>query len=341
MFERRGRFNRDAFTLVELLVVIAVIGILIGLLLPAVQAAREAARRMQCSNNLKQLGLGFMNYESAFKTFPASGLIDWNTLNQSSWGIAILPFIEQANLYNKYDHRFDANYHRGPIAEANVKVISTPLQLFDCPSSPHSAADVFDGTLNLFVGGKFTSKVIWTAAPSDYANAHNVWGTIADLAYKGNPGDFRSLEGALQGREAGTGLGERHNGSISTIVDGTSNTILLSEKTGGRTIYLKRTATPLQRNGGSWGKGNGVGLSGVPYGTWDGKNLSDLYRFLFQGGPCGINCMNYRGFHSFHSGGVNATLCDGSVQFLGEHIDAYVLASLVTRAKGEAFTMPD
>ena len=87
-----------AFTLVELLVVIAIIGILIALLLPAVQAAREAARRAQCSNNLKQIGLGLLNYESTFKTFPPDWVLTGD-LNVQGWGVKILPFIEQSALY--------------------------------------------------------------------------------------------------------------------------------------------------------------------------------------------------------------------------------------------------
>ena len=87
--------TRGGFTLVELLVVIAIIGILVGLLLPAVQAAREAARRMQCSNNLKQLGLAFHNYESANRTFPPGYLAD-NRLNVQMWGTMILPFMNAA-----------------------------------------------------------------------------------------------------------------------------------------------------------------------------------------------------------------------------------------------------
>ena len=95
MFARNLERRRSAFTLVELLVVIAIIGILVGLLLPAVQAAREAARRMSCSSNVRQLTLGMMNYESAFKVLPPG----WND-HGTFWSAAILPQIEQTNTYN-------------------------------------------------------------------------------------------------------------------------------------------------------------------------------------------------------------------------------------------------
>ena len=108
-----NRSIRRGFTLVELLVVIAVIGILVGLLLPAVQAAREAARRMQCSNNLKQLGLSLHNYESSFKVFPLGVLQNNLALEfgypRLTWGIHIYPFIEQSVIYNQFSFSLGSN----------------------------------------------------------------------------------------------------------------------------------------------------------------------------------------------------------------------------------------
>ncbi len=110
--------SRRGFTLVELLVVIAIIGILVGLLLPAVQAAREAARRMQCSNNVKQIALACHNYESAFRVFPAGGIVSYpasvtltatnfctvgSDRTQAPWSVLVLPFLEETNLYNRFD----------------------------------------------------------------------------------------------------------------------------------------------------------------------------------------------------------------------------------------------
>ncbi len=117
---------RSAFTLVELLVVIAIIGVMVGLLLPAVQGAREAARRMSCQNNLKQMSLAAMNYESAYRVMPPRrNLTDGN---RRGWGPSILPYIEQTALGG--DYRFDRNFY----APENAANIAVPLPLFLCPS---------------------------------------------------------------------------------------------------------------------------------------------------------------------------------------------------------------
>tara|TARA_R110002049_G_scaffold285698_4_gene466913 strand:+ start:14830 stop:15837 length:1008 start_codon:yes stop_codon:yes gene_type:complete len=125
--------RRFAFTLVELLVVVAIIGILVGLLLPAVQAAREAARRMQCSNNLKQIALACHNYQSAFKCFPPSAVVDLSvstTGNNGSWGVhgRILPFLEQGNVFEKVDLSIAWD---GQDAIDGLKI-----PVYACPSDP-------------------------------------------------------------------------------------------------------------------------------------------------------------------------------------------------------------
>src|SRR4030067_2574332 len=139
------RAFRKAFTLVELLVVIAIIGILIALLLPAVQAAREAARRTQCSNNLKQIGLGLHNYHDTYKTFPFSYMIDPSNLNVQMWGVRILPYIEQGPIYDQWNNETPPineagllGFHAAVVAK-NLQLIQTPLEVVACPSTPASA----------------------------------------------------------------------------------------------------------------------------------------------------------------------------------------------------------
>lgn len=135
---------RAAFTLVELLVVIAIIGVLVALLLPAVQAAREAARRMQCSNHLKQIALGIHHYEHAYQAFPPAA-VNWSTPGHPNHsGIAfVLPYLEQASIQHLY--RMDVPWSHA----ANKTAIETTLNILRCPSAPHSAlytSDYFSAT---------------------------------------------------------------------------------------------------------------------------------------------------------------------------------------------------
>lgn len=124
--------KRSGFTLIELLVVIAIIAVLVSLLLPAVQQAREAARRTQCTNNLKQIGLALHNYESSYGMFPPSRINISNPVFQQSWQVMILPQIEQTNLYNKYN--FNTNW----FDQSNDSVITQNIRMFRCPSAQDS-----------------------------------------------------------------------------------------------------------------------------------------------------------------------------------------------------------
>src|SRR5687767_6993146 len=124
------RCERQAFTLVELLVVIAIIGVLVALLLPAVQAAREASRRMQCSNNLKQIALALHNYHDVHKTFPPAYIPDADGKPMHSWRVLILPYIEQQPLFTQYDFNEPWN---GP---NNSRLANISIPVYHCPSEP-------------------------------------------------------------------------------------------------------------------------------------------------------------------------------------------------------------
>src|SRR5437899_216277 len=153
---------RRAFTLVELLVVIAIIGVLVALLLPAVQSAREAARRMQCSNNLKQIGLGLHNFHDVFGSLPAGAVtssakppaMKFQILNNKihGWAIFVYPYIEQKNLFDQY--HFDVNWYDAPNQLVREQYVST----FICPSS----------LIPRRLDSSSTSGVTWRAAASDY-----------------------------------------------------------------------------------------------------------------------------------------------------------------------------
>ncbi len=167
----------------ELLVVIAIIGVLVGLLLPAVQAAREAARRAQCTNNVRQIGLSVTNYESAFRRFP-SGWVDWKQTTKPGWSVsqALLPYMEQSNIVNLLDTN-------SPIdATVNRPYLQTVVPTFLCPSDPGESifqlgADTGvdeDGGHNIDLGPK-----LFRIAKSNYVG---VFGTleIDDFPYKGD-----------------------------------------------------------------------------------------------------------------------------------------------------------
>ncbi len=215
--------KRRAFTLVELLVVIAIIGILVGLLLPAVQAAREAARRMQCSNNIRQLGIAIHNYESAYQRLP-SGWVSSGNSGVPGWGWAagLLPFMEGTNLANSIDWR-------QPIAAAVHDTIRvTVVPSFICPSDPYD---------NLFEIAEAEEDEHGGHAHhgGNVDEGHKLF-SISKSNYVGMFGDFE-LEDAPY---AGNGI---FYGSSKTkfahVTDGLSNTIMLGEHSGqlGSTIW--------------------------------------------------------------------------------------------------------
>ena len=307
---------RHAFTLIELLVVIAIIAVLIGLLLPAVQKVREAAARMSCSNNLKQLGLALHNHESTYGYFPSSIRPAGSTaLARVSWLIPTLAYIEQDNLRKNYD----ATQTWG--AAANLPITAQKIKILQCPSAPN--ADRKDGD---------PQTQTWnTIAVSDYAASTGV----APAA---------SSTGAFQ-----PGILEKNRNSgnrIAEVGDGLSNTIAVTESAGRPQIYQlgKPYLTPpglgTQINGGGWAR--------------PASDL-DFYSSTADGtafpGPCAVNCTNGFVFsaypdakfgtegssspYSFHSGGVNTLLGDGSVRFVRASVTAQTFAALVTRNGGE------
>jgi prepilin-type N-terminal cleavage/methylation domain-containing protein/prepilin-type processing-associated H-X9-DG protein len=334
--DARSRRSR-AFTLIELLVVIAIIAILIALLLPAVQQAREAARRTQCKNNMKQLGLAFHNYHDVTKTFPYGWSLSGNNLHLSTWGLMVLPYLDQGPLYNQINSGVpcineagSVGFQTAAIIAQNMAAIKTPLTVFMCPSTTGPVLHNYTLPANAGGAGVPPLNITWTAARSDYCATTGVLGVFANLAYNGSAGGNRN--GILI--QVGTG---QKTGTLSTrdVTDGTSNTFLIGERMGGTDIYMKRIKATNPAivaagvaNGGAWADF----LNGE---HWLGGALYD--GTPGGGGPCGINCTNARGagFYSWHDGGCHFLMADGAVRFVSDNVAQSTLAGAITCGKGE------
>ncbi len=288
MSRMRRRFL--AFTLVELLVVIAIIGILIALLLPAVQAAREAARRSQCTNNLKQIGVALHNYHDTNKTFPPSYIMYGATGPGMTnigdprwgWGVFILPFIEQQPLYDALDPGGNTCI---PPTTPTVEALQTTVTAYLCPSDDQS-----ESTNRYFRTTGNTNPTSLRIGKSNYVISESV---------------------------ANYGKGTRNKAGnsshrIADIRDGTSNTMLVAERD-----YVKHPAAIYPgriRSTSSVGFRVLNPINTPSVGTTGNRTYSAPVAI---GGPCSRYTIG-----SQHPGGCNVVFCDGAVHFLSETIEA-------------------
>jgi prepilin-type N-terminal cleavage/methylation domain-containing protein len=319
----RAMKSPKAFTLVELLVVIAIIGILIALLLPAVQAAREAARRLQCSNSLKQIGLALLNYENLNASLPAGSMhsdaSNSASTNFMNWGIAILPFAEQQNLYEQYD---PSKYNTHP---DNLPVLRARVGMFECPSDPSAGKLVVPtqiptvGPEGIRVGSyKGVSGIRWGANNGfyDYPPSHN---TAARTANKRGP-----LYMAQPGK-----LGPVR---MAHIRDGTSSTLLAGEYHTVNSTFLNATAIPF------WASTHSFHNEGAPQAD-SVHRLPDYDQCMAVTGNEHWKCD--RNFASLHAGNIiNFVLCDGSVHGVMTEIDGSLYEKLATISGGEDAQLP-
>ncbi len=298
--------TRRGFTLIELLVVIAIIAILIALLLPAVQQAREAARRSACKNNMRQLGLALHNYHDTFSAFPpgwigaTAGVADVEGLNGFSWGTMILPYIEQAPLYNQL------NFSRSIIDPSNGPLLRQPLSVFRCPSDPQPE----------------TWNIEQESSPGT---------VLAELATANYVGVFGSGDEQPGGRELDdcegfvgqcTGNGMFfHNSRVRMrdLTDGTSNTIVIGE----------RMTRPRGATVDTFSTWSGV----VPEGEEAFARTLGVVDHPPNAGNYGT--VHQDDFSSNHVGGTHFVLGDGHVRFVSENIDKNVFQWLSTLSGGE------
>jgi prepilin-type N-terminal cleavage/methylation domain-containing protein/prepilin-type processing-associated H-X9-DG protein len=329
--------SRRAFTLVELLVVIAIIGVLVALLLPAVQAAREAARRGQCANNLKQIGLAWLNHESTYKYFPSSG---WGWRWQGDpdkgygkdqpggWAYNIIGFMEEANIRNAGKGATSPTVKQ----TAMLAAVSTPLPVFNCPSRRPAMAYplVRNGDLaNNLTLCKAGNCVV---ARSDYqansgnCNTDDPAGPDTEAQAKSTYDWYFEAPGAER-KQSGVTY-QRSEIALARITDGTTNTAMVGEKyrnpdywldgnddaddqniflghdrdVNGYTYLIRQVATDAALN-----YIDNKALNAVP--EQDRPGLSYDYQF-----------------GSSHPGGINMAFCDGSIQFIGYDVDGRTFA---------------
>jgi prepilin-type N-terminal cleavage/methylation domain-containing protein len=320
--------GRRGFTIVELLVSIAVIGVLIALLLPAVQSARETSRRLQCTNNLRQIGVAFHSYHDAMRQFPPAYvavhdviLPEWlgikgthDDINIHTYGEFLLPFFEQGSIFKGIDF---TQPHFAPVDLSSMglpkytgnsqAVVAVPLNLFLCPSAPTRKANPFSYTWT-----DLPVAITYKAGGNDYgpSNGINCAGLLTYAPTQGGG----IANGAMSNNRPST--------KIRDVTDGTTQTALMWEIAGRPDLYVFGKKSGGQTGGGGW-------ADVLNAENWFGGSSANG---TTVGGPCAINCTNKygTGVYSFHPLGVNLLLTDGSVQFLSENTEIGVFVSLVT-----------
>ena len=313
------------FTLVELLVVIAIIGILIALLLPAVQAAREAARRSECTNKIKQIGVAMHNYVDTYKVFPCGSLrIDsaaesWKT-QHIGWLARLLPYLEQKQIADQIPWEVYQSWDSANSTIGN-RMYMTKLSIFRCPSDPSPNWD-----------------------STSWPGSTNYVGCAGSEIYFGRPGSSSGMDPLKLGL-----VRETFFPSFANITDGSSNTMAVSEcllgtpftcrascpdykATNAGTDGVTLTKDEDSTRGRSWYQAYGATW---PYNTLLGPNDRLTLNHEYMGGS---NTGSYAA-RSKHPGGVNVGMADGSVKFASDTVDKTIWQAVSTIAGGETKTL--
>jgi prepilin-type N-terminal cleavage/methylation domain-containing protein/prepilin-type processing-associated H-X9-DG protein len=297
-----------AFTLVELLVVIAIIAILIGLLLPAVQSAREAARRIQCANNLKQIGLAVNLYESSWKWFPVGSY--WAVGDRGSILIRLLPYIEQQALYERFD--FTKTVDGQTFPGTTTPIGSTIINTYVCPTDNNGGL-LADRAIHNYSASAGPTKHI--DSPSCPCSEWSSWNNYGLEPYESVPkfaGPFHRRGGQCQ---------------VKDVRDGVSNTIFFGEVRRDCSIHTQQ----------GWARsnnGNGLVATMVPinYDSCKNGETNGCAR------PCNWN--TELAFKSAHPGGAQFVFGDGAVRYINEGIDHWNYQYLGGKADGQTVKLP-
>jgi prepilin-type N-terminal cleavage/methylation domain-containing protein/prepilin-type processing-associated H-X9-DG protein len=326
------KHQRKGFTLIELLVVIAIIAVLVALLLPAVQQTREAARRTQCKNHLKQIGLALQNYHDSHSTFPIGagyGNASYaasvpggvgGAPRRAPWTVLILPYLDLANLYSRFDFsdRFKGCYNEAPTGGVNHTASLTPVPVYHCPSYGYPDHTLRTNYFGVMGGG--ANKAVW--------------------AHSSNLGRAFWENGVLY---------MNSKVAMRDITDGSSNTVVVGETkyqlgpkspTNGASRYgwASTVRGDVNTNGGVL-----AAVTDVKINEWNGDGNEADTSFSTnvasqRGTVNGVNAqqnLQGRAFSSAHTGGCHFTFVDGSVRFISETISMTTLQNLAIRNDGE------
>ena len=304
--------RRRGFTLIELLVVIAIIAVLIALLLPAVQQAREAARRTQCKNNLKQIGLAMHNYHDSHNQFPVGSLYNHN------WRVSVLPMMDQAAAYNKLS--FENGGFSGGTTDVNTPVLKGwKLAAFVCPSSPlQPNQNLFGWNPNNYQVHHYAA--VGGAYNTPYGNCLNWYGVMCD-------------NGPLE-------VNVKHG--LSDITDGSSNVMIVAEQS--NKVAWSGSPDwnfPDGKTQGPSGFGGGWGGPGDVESSTNEYNSGVSGMSVVQSGPnascgdffaCAVVYIASNNLASAHTGGIHVLMGDGAVRFVSDNIDLTLFKFLAMRA---------
>lgn len=326
---RSSHRRRCAFTLVELLVVVAICGGVMGVLLPAVQNSREAGRRASCLNNMRQVGLGFQQYVQQTHRFPG-GMNYFEVRTGSTtrktehgWAVYLLPYLEETALARQYD--FKAHWKD----MANQPAIRNAVEVFLCPAVPDSDTRVHRNEREQLDQGRI-----------DYST----FAFVEDHFYDNNP-SIPSKALPQAGFAEGV-LVDWYQLPAVKVYDGLSKTLLLTEDAGRPTHYIRHgtlaASAPNHSDGCNSALVNGHILGSGWAEPWNRNSLASMqYDGLTCFGPCVMNCTNNNEAFGFHPNGITSIMADSTARFLSNDVENYVFAALVTRAGSESVPLPE